>query len=472
MTTQPDVDRALGAWLRDVPPHTDRARMAALAQLAVTRQHRPRPSWLHDTRAAGPRRTPGRSSVSAMRPLVLVALIALGTGSVYLAGQGPSPVPTPLVATTSPTVAPSPTASPTPARSTKPASGLLASLVTEEVEPGVLRVVSDGHRDVSLDLYDSPATWDSSRRSNVVAGPDGSVWLFGADAWYRLGEPATYPVTDETPNQPWQMAQVAPDGTLWTLVESDGGTTAAIASFRDGAWTVRNGTVGSFDLEPDGTVWVSTASGFVRLRDASQILEAADGQEDTERFWVSPVEPPAEVGDVEFVVQSGPGAPDSELRRSWLREDGEPHSDVVDGVLPVQIDDVDMDPHGALWIYQTLRVPVAGTWEGIDDPDTRTIHYLVHVAEESVVYTDEQGVPELGGSFRAAPDGSAWLAPRCGGIANFDGTTWTRYLPGRCVVAFDISPDGTVWLQAAPEDNTFSEEPDEADTTETLVIPG
>ncbi len=186
--------------------------------------------------------------------------------------------------------------------------------------------------------------------------------------------------------------------------------------------------------------------------------------------------PPAEVGDVEFVVLSSTGRPDSRLGRWWFREDGEPHGDVVDGVLPVQIDAVDMDPHGALWIYQTLGVPVAGTWEGIDDSKTRTIHYLVHVAAESVVYTDDQGVPAMG-DMRAAPDGSVWLTPRngssrCGGIANFDGTTWTRYLPGRCVVAFDISPDGTVWLQAAPEGNTFSEEPDEADTTETLVIPG
>ena len=102
----------------------------------------------------------------------------------------PSPVPTaPLV-----------TPSPTPAPSTKPLTGLLSRLVTEEVEPGVLRVVSDGYRDVSLHLYSAPATWDSGRQSNVVAGPDGSVWLFGADEWYRLGEAATYPVTDETPN--------------------------------------------------------------------------------------------------------------------------------------------------------------------------------------------------------------------------------------------------------------------------------
>jgi hypothetical protein len=58
------------------------------------------------------------------------------------------------------------------------------------------------------------------------------------------------------------------------------------------------------------------------------------------------------------------------------------------------------------------------------------------------------------------------------GLANFDGTTWTHYLPGRCVLAFDIGPDGTVWLQAAGQGIEFPFEPDEADKTETLVIPG
>jgi hypothetical protein len=411
----------------------------------------------------------------------LIALIALGTGALYFAtGQGPLPVPSLApVATTSPTATPSPTTSPTAAPSTKELTGLPAGLVTEDVEPGVLRVVNDGCRDLSLHLYNAPADWDSSRRANVVAGLDGSVWLFGADEWYRLGERPTYSVTDETPNRVDRMAQVAPDGTLWALVESDDGTTAALGSFANGTWTVRNGSVGSFDLEPDGTVWVSTAGGMVRLRDASQILEARDGQEDNERFWVSPVAPPAEVGDVEFVVQgvvSENGL--DRLVRSWHREDGEGHGEVIGEVPLVPIDAVDMDPHGALWIYQHLDIPVAGTWtlgdyDWNDGVGRRTTHYLVHMTGASLaVFADEEGVPASGGHVRAAPDGSVWLTPsRCGGLANFDGTTWTRYLPGRCVLAFDISPDGTVWLQATPEGNTFSEEPDEADTTETLVIP-
>ena len=39
MTAPQDFDRSLRAWLRDVPPHTDRARGVVLAQVATTRQH-------------------------------------------------------------------------------------------------------------------------------------------------------------------------------------------------------------------------------------------------------------------------------------------------------------------------------------------------------------------------------------------------------------------------------------------------
>jgi hypothetical protein len=417
-----------------------------------------------------------------MRPLAVAAAIALGTGAVYFAGQSPSPVPVPTsLATTSATTAPVATPSPTPVRSTKPITGLLAQLVTEEVEPGVLRVVNDGYRDVSLGLYSAPVSWDSSRRSNVVAGQDGSVWLFGVDEWYRVGEPATYPVTDETPNGDGRMAQVTPDGTLWTLVESDGNV-FALVSFEDGSWTVRHESLDWFDLEPDGTVWVSTRNGIGRLRDASRTPEYGNWETDAEQFWVSPVAPPAGSGDEVEVLVWG-GCQDCPLVRWGLPEDGEPHGDVA-VTLPAAILGVDMDGHGNVWLYQTLDVPGAGTWTGEGDPAMRTTHYLVHMPWESVVsgesvtvYTDDQGVPELRNDMRAAPDGSVWLTPTnestgCGGLANFDGTTWTRYLSGRCVVAFDVTPDGTVWLQALPQGVTFRMEPDEADRTETLVIPG
>ena len=440
---------------------------------------------------AHPQHTPGRSRsmLSATRLTALVAMVALGTGAVYLAaGQGPSPVPS-LV----PTAAPSPTA----ASSTRPLTGLLASLVTEEVEPGVLRVVSDGHRNLSMDLVTD--TERPSRRSNVVAGPDGSVWLFGADEWFRVGEPATYPVTEETPNHrsvDVQVAQVAPDGTLWTLVDRPDDSSSTLMSFEDGSWTVRKESVAGFDLELDGTVWVTSGRRFVRLRDGWQTPEFTDARV----FWVSPGLPAPGSGDeVEVLVSDDTGQGLSEhraigagglLSRWGLQEDGDTHGDVAVS-LPAGHP---RRRHG--WTRQLLDLPdprCPSGWHldgGRRSPATRTNHYLVHVPWESVVsgesvkvYTDDQGVPELGGGggsvFRAAPDGSVWLTPQgepgrwCGGIANFDGTTWTRYLPGRCVLAFDIAPDGTVWLQAYAQNVPYlPEEPEKGEKAETLVIPG
>ena len=53
-----------------------------------------------------------------------------------------------------------------------------------------------------------------------------------------------------------------------------------------------------------------------------------------------------------------------------------------------------------------------------------------------------------------AADGSFWLngsAPTdegCGGVAHYDGTTWTSYLVEYCIHDLAIAPDGSVWLGA------------------------
>ena len=77
-------------------------------------------------------------------------------------------------------------------------------------------------------------------------------------------------VTGETPNWPWRSAQVAPDGTLWTLDPNElvGDNSSTLVSFGDGAWTVRHESVAAFDLERGGTVWVGTGSRISGLRDA------------------------------------------------------------------------------------------------------------------------------------------------------------------------------------------------------------
>ena len=160
MTTQPDLDQrarrvAPGrpAALRPCPgggPRAARHDPAAQAPSLVA---------VRSPRRHGPRHTPGRSQhVSAMRPH--------GPGRTDRArnrrrlprrrAESVAGAHRPLgdPGAHRPLATPSPTAAP----STKPLTGLLARLVTEEVEPGVLRVVSDGYRDVSLDLYSAPAT--------------------------------------------------------------------------------------------------------------------------------------------------------------------------------------------------------------------------------------------------------------------------------------------------------------------------
>ena len=86
---------------------------------------------------------------------------------------------------------------------------LLSGMVTEEVEPGVLRVVNDGVRDLSYPDSGYPGPW-------VDITPDGSVWLSGADgAMYRLGDEATFEAPRTTSWSPY--LDVAPDGSLWAI---------------------------------------------------------------------------------------------------------------------------------------------------------------------------------------------------------------------------------------------------------------
>jgi hypothetical protein len=73
------------------------------------------------------------------------------------------------------------------------------------------------------------------------------------------------------------------------------------------------------------------------------------------------------------------------------------------------------------------------------------------------------GVPLMGGHYQGhrgflavAPDGSVWVNPYrqaeesdgCDGLATFDGRNWSAFLERQCIFSMDISPDGSVWVQA------------------------
>jgi len=76
-------------------------------------------------------------------------------------------------------------------------------------------------------------------------------------------------------------------------------------------------------------------------------------------------------------------------------------------------------------------------------------------------FMEADGVKGWGGTgffatdlLSVAPDGSLWLnATRegvgCDGVAHYDATTWTTYLPGLCVHDLDVGADGRVWVRAS-----------------------
>ena len=350
------------------------------------------------------------------------------------------------------------------------------SLTTLEVEPGVYQVLNDGHRDLTVMLTPVPGPGrnpEDARRAatNLVAGLDGSVWVFGPDESYRVGQPETYRATEDSPSFPWQKAEVDPGGKLWTLVGSDT-ETSALRSFGSGSWQTERDDVVAFDLEQDGTVWVNADDRFIRLRDGWQTPQFA---RDVEDFWLSPVMHGTQVPDdeIEVLVQTREMCLECGLTVWLLQEDGDTHGGPA-GMVPAQLDAVDMDEDGDWWIYQHLDVPLPGPGVTETVAPTRTLEYVVHVTGSTfTVYSDAEGVPKLGGGgsgvvFRAARDGSVWLTPSaCDGLARFDGEVWLRYLSGRCVYGFDFATDGTVWVQAASphgQDESAEPEPFPVDT--------
>ena len=179
-----------------------------------------------------------RSMFSATRLIAVIAVVAVGTGALFFAaGQGPSLVP------------------PTAPRSPSPSPSM--ALVTERVEPGVVRVLSDGAG------HDMATSWTE----DLWGGPEGAVWNYGVAGLFRLGQAGTF---DAYPRPGASYADgrlaMAGDGSFWVL---DGGT-RKLWSFDGLAWTAQPGPPGAqapdgpgwnwVAVSPDGSVWASTGT--------------------------------------------------------------------------------------------------------------------------------------------------------------------------------------------------------------------
>ena len=103
--------------------------------------------------------------------------------------------------------------------------------------------------------------------TNIAAGLDGSVWLFGLDGFFRLGEEAMHGWHQDF-RRHVSLGQadfeVGPDGVIW-LHHFLGGRkadNARISSFDGEAWSTRrkgakNEWLFGVEVQDDGTVWTA-----------------------------------------------------------------------------------------------------------------------------------------------------------------------------------------------------------------------
>jgi hypothetical protein len=358
-------------------------------------------------------------------------------------------------------------------------------LVTEEVEPGVYKVLNDGARDLAA--LDDPSIPPDTDAYLLVVDPDGGVWTFGPDRdFFRLGDPASHLWTDEPLFIGDEDIEIAPDGTVWSAISwrpSSVGKHPDLMAYDGASWTdeglIPADEVGVYawqvEVGPDGSVWALESTGIYMRESAGWIP------------WPTP-----------FEVDGGTRLHISDDGTRWLIgssiwrdesdwRDGEPNWEEIfpdyrwwSGTGTLR-DQVAISPNGTLWVHL----------DGASY-DAPALVRLEH--DEWTSWSRADGVPPhilteswTGQAMAAATDGSVWLVPgdpasRRGdpgsvlfdlrsrpadggrfckgeepgtqrGVSRFDGTAWTQYLAGRCVHALAVTPDGTAWLRASDDRN-------------------
>jgi hypothetical protein len=377
-----------------------------------------------------------QSMFSATRFVVAGAIVAL-FGGFLLAGGLTQP---------SDDMAPAAvTASPSPTTTEEPLSGM----VTEEVEPGVYRVLDDG---AGHDLAADPP-------GGVTVAPDGSVWLLRTEdarrsyGWQarvgtllELGVEGSQHLADVLGYQVYTFSTelaVDADGVAW--IESEGD----LLSF--------DGTALALETRPrriDGLAR-SLPEGVARLVDGEWAILEGDRYEGTGHLTASGA----------GTTWSAPGA--IEPGQAIYRHD-------EDGWAAMELPATLLTQAGSSQFQvRAMAAGEGGTfWADLDivrDDDDGFEPYLVRYADGHWTgFGKDEGVPILDwhtytSRIAVDGDGRVWIAPGNGdgwpadlndelgaadgpvGVLAFDGQRWSRFLDGVQINRVAIADDGTVY---------------------------
>jgi hypothetical protein len=484
------TDYTIRAWLQE-PIHLPEEGRATVAQ-----RIRETPQQRHWWPARPARRS--QSMLTAAKFAIASVVLAIVGGFVWagaLVQPSDDPVPA-IVASPEPETAetahPSTEPTSTPEPDSTPAELLPGvDLTTEEVEPGIYKVVSDGIRDLR-ELGHDLRSGERFPGQDIYAAPDGDVWLLdGQGTGVRLGTAESVGFPEATDIEP------SPDGaalarTGFSGIGSGTGIVLSYGVLDDGTWeehSLRRDTgliVGDIAVDPEGTVWTArwsdgcakvAADGTITVKAGSFSFADPDARIDPDApladvpcgTYVAPIDPASgqELDGVLAPVLEG-GDRYLGVAGLWVDDDGslwlldvwnhrEKQARNVlsrfDGTTFERVALPDwliaratMAPDGTLWaLLRNWKQPTlarfdGSTWREWDRDDG--------VLSIDDVYNDQ----ELS-FFEIAPDGSIWFNPtakvrRAQGVARFDGDALTRYLRGLRIYAMDIAPDGAIWVQA------------------------
>jgi hypothetical protein len=335
----------------------------------------------------------------------------------------------------------------------------LATMHTEEVEPGVVEVLEDGHRDLMHGAGGEP--WGCER---VIVGGSDQVWRTD-DCWrlFRLGQPDGWDYDQEVMDLGWGRSFASLDGRLWALEAASQSPSApyVLRLFYDGDWVpdprLDEPGHGQIHVEDDGTVWLVGIDGVIHWAGDTSVgtsswRDAWTGKGDRDGVTLLSV---TDDGVVWLMTEA---AEDGSV--SFLRFDGTdwrvvpgPEGFRANPLGGTGLLSAGVSGDGTLWMAGDSLVPHVSLARLDGDGWT--------------TFTDADGVEPWGGqaawwgttmdTLWAAPDGSVWVnasiatiradeGPGCDGLARFDGERWQPFFSGSCISDLDFAPDGSVWV--------------------------